>query len=121
MEVQTLMKLSVGESDGIPVVELKGEFTATHAAQVRRACNEQVEKGRRRLIIDFTGSTRVDGVSLACLLSVLSKLRAAGGDLALVGVNPDLRKRLERTHMDKVFKTYREVHQAVEKLEEKKS
>ena len=112
------MKLSVAESEGVPVVEVSGQLVATNAARVRRACLEELEKGRHRIVIDLTETTKVDGVSLAGLVSILAKLRAVGGELALVGVNPDLRRALERTHLDKVFKTFREVHLAVEKWEE---
>lgn len=98
------------------VVALSGDFLAVEAASVRRVCQDLQDQGELQLVIDFSEVDSVDGFSLASLVGLRSRLRQRGGDLALVGVNPDLRKRLQSAYLEQVFPIYSTQAQAFEKL-----
>lgn len=110
------MKVDVIPSGDVQVVALSGDFLAVDAATVRRICLELYEQGQRYLVIDFSDVEKVDGFSLASLISLMARLRKENGGLALVSVNPDLKKQFQKAYLDQVFPIFSTQAQAFEKL-----
>ncbi len=110
------MKVDVIPSGDAHVVALSGDYLAVDAAAVRRVCQDLQEKGQRSMVLDFSEVEKVDGFSLASLIGLMARLRADGGDLALVSVNPDLKKQFQKAHLDMVFPIYSTQAQAFQKL-----
>lgn len=106
----------IARGDG-HIVALSGDYLAVNAAAVRRACLDLEEKGQRFMVIDFSDVENVDGFSLASLIGLMARLRQDGKDLALVSVNPDLKKQLQKAHLDLVFPIYSTQAQAFQKLD----
>jgi anti-sigma B factor antagonist len=55
------------------------------------------------VVVDFSGSPYIDSSGLGALVSLSRRLRDAGGDLRLVGLNDDLRSLFELTRLDQLF------------------
>ena len=54
-------------------------------------------------MVDFSNSPYIDSSGLGALVSLSRRLRDAGGDLRLVGLNDDLRSLFELTRLDQLF------------------
>jgi anti-sigma B factor antagonist len=54
-------------------------------------------------LIDFTQTGYIDSSGLGVLVSVSKKIREAGGELRLAGLNEDLRMLFELTKLDTLF------------------
>jgi anti-sigma B factor antagonist len=65
-----------------------------------------MEQGARLVVADFSGSPYIDSSGLGALVSLSRRLRDAGGDLRLVGLNDDLRSLFELTRLDQLFPVY---------------
>ena len=57
----------------------------------------------RRLLIDFSRTGYIDSSGLGALVSISKKIREAGGELRLSGLNDDLRSLFELTKLDTLF------------------
>lgn len=59
-----------------------------------------------RLAIDLSKVDFMDSSGLGALVSLLKRVRPAGGSLALFGVRPSVMEILRLTHLDSVFSTF---------------
>jgi anti-sigma B factor antagonist len=62
-----------------------------------------LERGDRRLLIDFSGTGYIDSSGLGALVSISKRVRETGGELRLSGLNDDLRSLFELTKLDTLF------------------
>jgi len=65
------------------------------------------------VLIDFTSTGYIDSSGLGALVSLSKKLRDAGGDLRLAGLNEDLRTLFELTKLDTLFSIADSAEQAL--------
>ena len=54
-------------------------------------------------MLDFTPTAYIDSSGLGALVSISKRVREAGGDLRLAGLNEDLRSLFELTKLDTLF------------------
>jgi anti-sigma B factor antagonist len=62
-----------------------------------------LDRGDRRLLINFSRTGYIDSSGLGALVSISKKIREAGGELRLSGLNEDLRSLFELTKLDTLF------------------
>jgi anti-sigma B factor antagonist len=62
-----------------------------------------LDRGDRRLLIDFSRTGYIDSSGLGALVSLSKKIRESGGELRLSGLNEDLRSLFELTKLDTLF------------------
>ena len=108
------MRISVITTEGASVVALSGRLFSVEAVSVRRVCQDLQDQGQLRLILDFAEVETVNGFFLASLIGLMARLRQGGGRLALVAVNPDLRRSFQKTCLEQVFPMYSTQAQAIE-------
>lgn len=76
-----------------------------------------IEKGERKLVIDFSQCDFIDSTFLGALVVGLKRMTQVGGDIRLVGFRPGVRAMFELTRMHKVFDSYETVQDAVKSYE----
>lgn len=64
-----------------------------------------VEAGQRRIILDLSQTEFLDSIGLGTVVSVLKAL-GPGGDLAVAGAQPRVRKLFALTRLDRVFRLF---------------
>ncbi|HYC04501.1 MAG TPA: STAS domain-containing protein [Azospirillaceae bacterium] len=74
-----------------------------------------IEGGADRIVLDLTAVSFVDSSGLGAIVSALKQL-GSRGDLVLAGLQPPVRKLLQLTRLDRVFKTYDTAEDAVAAL-----
>jgi len=62
-----------------------------------------LDHGDRRILIDFSRTGYIDSSGLGALVSISKRIREAGGELRLSGLNEDLRSLFELTKLDTLF------------------
>jgi anti-sigma B factor antagonist len=62
-----------------------------------------MEAGEQKFVVDFSETGYIDSSGLGVLVSLSKKIREAGGDLRLAGLNDDLRTLFELTKLDTLF------------------
>ncbi|MBV8916039.1 MAG: STAS domain-containing protein [Acetobacteraceae bacterium] len=64
-----------------------------------------VERGRHRMILDLSATEFLDSIGLGTMVSLLKAL-GPGGDLAVAGAQPRVRKLFALTRLDRVFRLF---------------
>ncbi|WP_306519807.1 STAS domain-containing protein [Gemmatimonas sp.] len=100
------MSFSLERTDDVLIVTVDGQLVVTNRQEFKQAILDAVAQGARLVVVDFTVSGYIDSSGLGALVSLSRRLREAGGDLRLVGLNDDLRTLFELTRLDALFPLY---------------
>ena len=89
----------------VPAQQICGPGAAGAAALQRLSERllAEAEAGALTVHLDLQGVTLFDSIALGQLLTVSKRLRLAGTNLVLAGIEPALREVLQLTHLDQVF------------------
>ena len=91
------------DASGVAVVQVDGQLIVGNRLELKDLVQAALEKGERRLLIDFSRTGYIDSSGLGALVSISKKIREAGGELRLSGLNEDLRSLFELTKLDTLF------------------
>lgn len=105
----------VKEEVGDIIVEKVNLTRATlkEAEEFKQALVKDIESGKKRIVVDLTGCEFIDSTFLGALVVSLKKITALGGDLKLVGFQPNVRSMFELTRMYRVFESFETKEEAV--------
>lgn len=93
--------LKVGE---VTVVDVEGQLIVGNRQELKQRVLEELERGERKFLVDFTGTGYIDSSGLGVLVSLSKKIREQGGELRLSSLNEDLRTLFELTKLDTLFR-----------------
>ena len=85
------------------VVAVEGQLIVGNRQELKELVQTALDQGERRLLIDFSRTGYIDSSGLGALVSISKKIREAGGELRLCGLNEDLRSLFELTKLDTLF------------------
>jgi len=88
---------------GATVVTVEGQLIVANRQELKQVVQDALDSGARHLLVDFTPTAYIDSSGLGALVSVNKKVREAGGELRLAGLNEDLRSLFELTKLDTLF------------------
>jgi anti-sigma B factor antagonist len=88
---------------GATVVEVDGQLIVGNRHELKDLIQSALDSGERRLLIDFSRTGYIDSSGLGALVSISKRIREAGGELRLAGLNDDLRSLFELTKLDTLF------------------
>ena len=88
-----LMHIQQRETEGIVILDLKGELTSGHGdLELRDRLAALHQSGKVNIVLNLKDVTEIDSTGLGTLVFGLARLRKAGGRLTLLNVN--------RSHME---------------------
>jgi anti-sigma B factor antagonist len=93
----------IKDASGVAVVQVDGQLIVGNRLELKDLVQAALDKGERRLLIDFSRTGYIDSSGLGALVSISKKIREAGGELRLSGLNDDLRSLFELTKLDTLF------------------
>ncbi len=91
------------DTKGVVVIGVDGQLIVGNRHELKDKITEALDAGDRKFLIDFSNTGYIDSSGLGVLVSLLRKIREAGGDLRLAGLNEDLRTLFELTKLDTLF------------------
>jgi anti-anti-sigma factor len=105
----------VKEEVGDIVVEKVNLTRATlkEAEDFKKTLVRDIESGKKRIVVDLADCEFIDSTFLGALVVSLKKITALGGDLKLVGFQPNVRSMFELTRMYRVFESFETKEEAV--------
>ena len=74
--------------------------------ELKQTILDALEGGDSKFVVDFSDTGYIDSSGLGVLVSVSKKIREAGGELSLSGLNEDLRMLFELTKLDTLFRIF---------------
>lgn len=89
--------------DGVSIVTVVGQADLHTAPDLRAVLGDVVDGGSRAVLVDLTGATFIDSMTLGVLLGALKRLASVDGRLALVCPDEHVRRVFEITSLDRVF------------------
>lgn len=95
------------------VLRLRGEVDLFTAPRLRAALGELADSGRWELIVDMSDVEYFGTAGLAALAGALADIRRHGGSLKLACPHPHVLKLFQLTDMNKVFRIYPSVDEAL--------
>lgn len=108
------MEISVIESDGKMVFALDGSLDTTTAPEVGRQLEERIAAGLTKAIVDLTSVEFVSSAGLRILLVAAKKLRSAGGDLGVCGLNETVQEVFDMSGFSTILKVFPDRDAALE-------
>jgi anti-sigma B factor antagonist len=101
------------EAKGVVIIGVDGQLIVGNRHDLKKKVLDAMEAGERKFVVDFTATGYIDSSGLGVLVSLAKKVREAGGDLRLAGLNEDLRTLFELTKLDTLFTLMDSVEEAV--------
>jgi anti-sigma B factor antagonist len=97
------MSLSVSTRGEVCIVEVEGQLIVGNRQELKQKILDELEKGQRKVLVDFARTGYIDSSGLGVLVSLAKKIRDMGGDLRLANLNDDLQTLFELTKLDTLF------------------
>ena len=91
-----------GEGD-VTVVDVDGQLIVGNRQELRQKVLDELEKGGRKFLVDFTETGYIDSSGLGVLVSLSKKISEMGGELRVSTLNEDLRILFGLTKLDTLF------------------
>ena len=100
------MPFQIETAGDVVVVAVVGQLVVGNRQEFKQSVLDEVERGARRILVDFSETGYVDSSGLGALVSLNKRLREAGGELRLAALNEDMRTLFELTRLDTLFRLY---------------
>ncbi|RMH68236.1 MAG: anti-sigma factor antagonist [Gemmatimonadetes bacterium] len=108
------MKINTRYAHGVIVVELKGELVGgPDAVKLQDKIKELIAEGQRKVLIDLGGVPRINSSGLGSLISCLTSMRNAGGELKLLNATKRIEHLLTVTQLITVFENFTNEEDAI--------
>lgn len=86
------LNLKVQREDGIGLLTIVGYINNTGGEKIADSCNEMIEEGIVRFVLDLEGCRIVNSVGISILIELIEKLKPLDGRLAFCQVTPTIAK-----------------------------
>ena len=113
------MNYNVDERYNVVVITLKGNVMGgPDGNKLHDTLRELKDEGKTNVVVDLSKTKFMNSSGLGMLISALTTMRNAGGDLRLASVADRIQSLLVITKLITVFKEYDTVDEAVESFNE---
>jgi anti-sigma B factor antagonist len=107
------MPIETKRLDGVSVIVLSGRLTfGRDAEQLETSVRRQIDAGDRRFVLDATTLEYIDSAGIGALVSALTSVKKAGGELRLAAANQRIIRLFSMTGVDKLLTVYPTVAEA---------
>lgn len=88
------------------VVKVSGRMDAENAHQFQRACEQWIEQGTTRILVELSDLQYVSSMGLSCFLAVAKALQPKAGSVTLCRLQGLPRQVFEMTRLIGLFPVY---------------
>ena len=98
------MSFTTGKRGDTIVVYSEGQLVVANRQELKQKVLEELERGERKFVIDFTRTAYIDSSGIGALVTLVRKVRAEGGELRVTNLNEELTMLFELTKLDVLFR-----------------
>lgn len=91
------------DPSGVTILTVDGQLIVANRQELKQLVGDALDQGDRKFVLDFAKTAYIDSSGLGALVSINKKVREAGGELRLSGLNEDLSSLFELTKLDTLF------------------
>lgn len=106
-----IMEITITPLDGFSVVRPYGKIDAFNAPQLKESLNDLLNRGEKKVIIDFSGVSCIGRPGLQVLLETAKQLHS-DGRLALCQMNREVLSIVEMVGFTKIINLYDDLESA---------
>jgi len=108
------MKITKSEVNGVVIIAIDGEITLNSSPELHELFNKLNDQKIKKVVVDLQKTSYIDSSGIATLLLMFQGLRDKQGQLFLANIISDkIKGILEITKLDKVFKVYPSIEEAL--------
>jgi anti-sigma B factor antagonist len=101
------VKIHQRELEGVVILDLNGRITIGEASVTTRdAVREEINKGRKRILLNLAEITYIDSAGLGELTSAYTTVKNNEGDLKLLNLTKKVQDLMQITKLCTVFDVY---------------
>jgi anti-sigma B factor antagonist len=101
------LKINVRENGDVLILDLNGRITlGEEAASLRDTLKEQIESGRKHILLNLADVSYIDSSGLGQLVSSFATVTSRGGQLKLLNLQKRLHELMQVTKLITVFEVY---------------
>ena len=97
------MSFAISQQGEVVGVDVEGQLIVGNRQELKQKVLDELEKGEKKFLIDFSQTGYIDSSGLGVLVSHSKKIREQGGELRLANLNDDLQTLFELTKLDTLF------------------
>lgn len=87
----------------VAIIDVEEYLIVGNRQKLKKRILDEIDKGKRKFVIDFSKSLYVDSSGLGVLISISKKIDEQDGELRLASLNKGLRTLFELTKLDTLF------------------
>src|SRR2546421_12146 len=92
----------------ILILGMKGRLLSEpESLELRKRFHGFVEQKTTHIVIDLSGVNHINSIGLGALISALTTIRIAGGDIRLASINENVIGLFVITHLNRVFEIFK--------------
>lgn len=108
------MEISVKPLKEVDIISVSGRIDSATAPEFDNALKGLLERGRKKLALDFSSLSYVSSAGLRAMLSALKTAKNSGGNVVLVSANERIRDTLTLVGFHTLFLQFDDVVDAVD-------
>lgn len=109
----TVLDITASDEGDFTVIRLVGDVDVSAAGRLRDALSRLITEPAEKVLVDLTEVPFIDSTGLGVLVARLKQQRLEGGDVALVIPSERLLRNFRITGLDRVFRIYPTIAEAV--------
>jgi anti-sigma B factor antagonist len=102
----TFLEITTTTQDGLTMLAMNGRLDTTTAGDLEHEINNQIEKGNRKILLNFAATTYISSGGMRVLLATAKKLRNNGDRFGLCCLTPEVHKVLKLAGFTSLFSIY---------------
>lgn len=110
------MKITEEKLNDILICKTEGEININTSPELRKAFDEYIQRGIKKVLFDFSQISYIDSSGLATLIELLQRLNKSGGKLNICNVSEKIKNIFEVTKLHKLFKIYEDRQDALKDI-----
>lgn len=110
------MEINCKELSDVKVYTFSGRIIYDTEEIVKKKMEEIISGACKKIVFNLTDLTYINSSGLGLLINVLKQVRAAGGDIKLSNLRPELSELFRITSLNSVFEIFPEETDAVKKF-----
>jgi anti-sigma B factor antagonist len=108
------MEISVKPLKHIDIVSVAGRVDSATAPEFDNAMKGLLERGRKKIVLDFTDLDYISSAGLRAMLSALKSAKNSGGNVVLYKTNDRIRDTLTLVGFQTLFLQFEDLVEAVD-------